>query len=89
MSQTETSAAQTPKPDLGFEFITSRHGYVDIRRNGATVTTLRGQAAEKFLRRVEGKPSAEQQQVMARVTGQYKFGNERAGKQQRARKGRR
>ncbi|MGH8952249.1 MAG: hypothetical protein ACRDX9_12560 [Acidimicrobiia bacterium] len=39
------------------------------------MTTLRGEAAGRFLSRVaEGDP----QQVMARATGNYKRGNERA-----------
>lgn len=42
-----------------------------ISRNGAVVTILRGEAVEKFLKRVHiGDP----QQVMARATGKYKRG---------------
>jgi len=38
------------------------------------VTTLRGEAAKRFERRIgDGDP----QQLMARVTGNYKRGNER------------
>ena len=51
-----------------------RGGDVVITHHGRTATTLRGVAAERFLAKVErGDP----QQVMARVTGNYKRGNER------------
>lgn len=57
----------------GFAF--SRRGdTVVITRGGRRAATLRGEAAERFLRRVEqGDP----QHVMARATGNYKRGNER------------
>ncbi|MGI8686793.1 MAG: hypothetical protein ACR2MO_17165 [Acidimicrobiales bacterium] len=62
--------------DLGFEHEVRKSGDVVIRRHGVAATTLRGQAAQRFLRAVEqGDP----QQVMARVTGNYKRGNERPG----------
>jgi hypothetical protein len=50
---------------------------VAIYRRGRRATVLRGTAAERFLAEVErGDP----QQLMARATGNYKRGNERAGK---------
>ena len=62
----------------GFEF-TARGGNVEIRHHGRLAATLRKEAAVKFLSDVErGDP----QQVMARVTGNYKRGNERSGPQQ-------
>ena len=58
----------------GFEFTVSG-SRVEIRHHGRYATTLRGPAALKFLSDVErGDP----QQVMARVTGNYKRGNERS-----------
>jgi hypothetical protein len=57
----------------GFEY-TSSGDRVEIRHHGRHATTLRNAAARKFLSDVErGDP----QQVMARVTGNYKRGNER------------
>jgi len=41
------------------------------------VQMLKGIAAERFLRRVEGRTPDEQQRLMAVATGQFKFGNER------------
>ncbi|AWB90056.1 hypothetical protein [Homoserinimonas hongtaonis] len=58
----------------GFEF--SVHSdRVEIRHHGRLATTLRKSAALKFLNAVERD---DPQQVMARVTGNYKRGNERS-----------
>jgi len=58
----------------GFEFV-QRGDRVEIRHHGRLAATLRNAAARKFLDDVErGDP----QQVMARVTGNYKRGNERS-----------
>lgn len=62
-------------PPIGFDFVV--HGeVVEIRHDGRRAATLRGAAAQKFLADVERGDS---QQVMAKVTGNYKRGNERAG----------
>ena len=50
---------------------------VAIYHRGRRATVLRGSAAERFLAEVE---SRDPQQLMARATGNYKRGNERAGK---------
>lgn len=63
--------------DLGFFFRQSKNGDVSIERAGRSVTTLRGKAAIDFIDEVEGLDVSEQQQLMARVTGNYKRGNER------------
>jgi hypothetical protein len=60
--------------DLGFAYEARKSGDVVIRRDGAVVTTLRGKAATKFLADVDKR---DPQQLMARVTGNYKRGNER------------
>ncbi|MCH6230326.1 hypothetical protein MK786_06210 [Microbacterium sp. CFH 31415] len=57
----------------GFDF-TVRGDVVEIRHRGRPAATLRNAAAAKFLVDIErGDP----QHVMARVTGNYKRGNER------------
>ncbi len=59
-------------PD-GFEFAVIG-AQVEIRHHGRRAAILRNAAAQKFLADVErGDP----QQLMARVTGDYKRGNER------------
>ncbi|QEE61372.1 hypothetical protein FVA74_07100 [Salinibacterium sp. dk2585] len=58
----------------GFEFDV-RGDRVEIRHSGRLAATLRKAAVTKFLSDIE---RADPQQVMARVTGNYKRGNERA-----------
>lgn len=59
-----------------FEF-TVVDGAVVIRHHGRRATTLRGSAAGRFLADAErGDP----QELMARVTGNYKHGNERTAR---------
>lgn len=61
----------------GFEFVV-RGDEVVIRHHGATATVLRGTRASEFLTQVEqGDP----QMLMARVTGNYRRGNERTARQ--------
>lgn len=58
----------------GFEFsvVGAR---VEIHHHGRKAATLRNAAARKFLADVE---RSEPQQLMARLTGNYKRGNERS-----------
>lgn len=55
---------------------TVRGEHVEIRHEGRLAATLRKTAAAKFLEDVERD---DPQRVMARVTGNYKRGNERPG----------
>lgn len=50
-------------------------GHVVVTHNGTTATTLRGWRATEFLSDVEG--GADVQELLARLTGNYKRGNER------------
>lgn len=50
---------------------------VVISHHGRRATTLRGDAAQRFLTDVE---AGDDQELMARVTGNYKHGNERTAK---------
>lgn len=68
-----------PDPaDLGFSFHVTKAAEVAIRRGGRPVTVLRGTKAREFIAEIRGLTDASRQQVMARVTGNYKRGNERA-----------
>jgi hypothetical protein len=60
-------------PPTGFGYVV-RGGDVLITHRGRTAVTLRGPAAERFLAKIARD---DPQQVMARVTGNYKRGNER------------
>lgn len=64
----------TSRP-TGFTY-TSDGDEVVISHHGRRATTLRGAAAQRFLADVDHDP----QLLMARVTGNYKHGNERTAK---------
>jgi hypothetical protein len=66
----------SPAPD-GFDYLRSAGREVRVLRHGQVVTVLRGRAADRFLAEVS---TGDPQQVMARVTGNYKRGNERVAK---------
>jgi len=59
-----------------FAYQTTKDGKVFIHWMGKPVTTLRGKAAEKFLKSMAGADSTQAQLLMARVTGHFKHGNE-------------
>ena len=61
----------------GFEYDVRADGSVIISHHGRKVTVLRGARAVELLSDAEADP----QGAMARWTGNYKRGNERAGKQ--------
>lgn len=58
----------------GFTYTTRKNGEVVISHDGRQATILRGDKAKKFLSQVEAR---DPQELMARVTGNYKRGNER------------
>jgi hypothetical protein len=73
--------------DLGFTW-RARRGEVQVHHRGRLASTLRGHDAQDFLAEVEGADAAAAQQLMARITGNYKHGNERlAGEHPRNRRG--
>ncbi len=61
-----------PGPD-GFDYVV-RSDQVVISHRGVIATTLRGRRAQLFLEDVE---SEDPQELMARLTGNYRRGNER------------
>ncbi len=63
--------------DFGFSYRTTKAGEVFVHHRGKLATTLRGEAAADFLADMDGADDDEQQQIMARVTGNYRRGNER------------
>lgn len=66
--------------DLGFRYAVRKDGEIAITREGRTVGTLRGRQAERFLAEAEGACPDAIQQRLARLTGNYKRGNEREGR---------
>ncbi len=66
--------------DLGFTFRETKRSEIIINHNGKKASTLRGNRAQEFKEDMSTSTFAEQQQVMARLTGKYKHGNERLAK---------
>ena len=60
-----------------FDYRATKDGKVLTTWYGKQVTILRGQAAQKFLSRVDGVDERSVQLAMAKVTGHFKHGNER------------
>ena len=71
----------TDRDDLGFTFRLAKSGEVHVHHHGRPASVLRGADAADFLREAEAADHAAQQQLMARLTGNYKHGNERAASQ--------
>lgn len=70
---------ETPPPDdLGFSYRAYKSGDLEISRAGRVVTVLRGGAARAALAKLDAQSFHQQQQFLARVTGHYRQGNERA-----------
>lgn len=65
-----------PAPQ-GFHFDERLNGTVHISHRGRQVTVLRGARAQEFLAEVA---DGDEQEVMARWTGNYKRGNERTAR---------
>jgi hypothetical protein len=67
--------------DLGFSYRIRRNGELEILHHGRVASTLRGSDADDFLAEVEAADEDAAQQLMARITGNYKRGNERLASQ--------
>lgn len=63
-----------------FSYRAGKDGKVFIDWYGKQVMILKGKQAQKFLSRVENLDSKETQLVMAKITGNFKRGNERQSK---------
>lgn len=63
--------------DGAFSHATRKGGTVVVSHYGRAVATLRGKEAAKFTSRIEPLEGRGEQLLMARVTGNFKRGNER------------
>lgn len=64
--------------DLGFTWREQGEGGLAILREGRVVTVLRGDAARRARARLSHLEPTEAQHVLARLTGNYRRGNEGA-----------
>ena len=69
-----------------FSFSVRKGDIVDLRFEGRSVKTLKDRAAVQFLHKIDRLNAHEAQLLMARVTGQFKMGNERNGQESNGRK---
>lgn len=74
--------ANTPE---GFDHTVRKDGTVVITHHGNTAAVLRGRRAADFLEDVE---AGNDQELMARLTGNYRHGNERAARNHPRNRGR-
>jgi hypothetical protein len=61
----------------GFSWRRRKDGSIEVLHHGRLASTLRGNDAADFASEMEGADEAAQQDTMARLTGNYKRGNER------------
>jgi hypothetical protein len=66
-----------PTGATGFAFRRLKNGDVHVTHHGRPASTLRGRGAVAFLVEMDGADAGSQQHAMARLTGNYKRGNER------------
>ena len=66
--------------DLGFDFQETKQGALIFFRNNKPVVTVKGKKASQLLNQLLRSDFANQQLIMAKATGHYKQGNERASK---------
>jgi len=66
-----------PDSDLGFTVRTRKGGRVEVMHRGRLAASLGGGDARELLDELAQLPEAEAQQLLARLTGNYKRGNER------------
>ncbi len=60
-----------------FSYRVGKDGKVFITWHGKQVTVLQGKAAQKLLAKVQGAKRRDVQLALAKVTGNFKRGNER------------
>lgn len=65
----------------GFAYRMRKNGDVVITHHGRQAAVLKGKAATAFMGRASRGNEQDAQQVMARVTGNYRRGNERLSSQ--------
>ena len=72
---------KNPLEDSPFEYRKYKNGNVSVFYNSKEVTILKDKDAQKFTARIESASEQEAQMIMAKITGNFKRGNEREAKQ--------
>jgi len=71
---------EPPLKDQPFSYLNSKDGQIRIFHKGRLANTIRGKEAVKFLSKIETLNDQSIQLLMAKATGQFKFGNEKVVK---------
>ncbi len=71
---------KNPLEDLPFSYRIFKNRTVSISFRAKEIKILTKQAAEKILSKIEGSTEMEAQMIMAKITGNFKRGNEREAK---------
>jgi len=69
--------------DEVFTYRVTKDQKIFISCEGKQVTTLSGKKADDFIRKIQNAKGKESQLIMAKVTGNFKRGNEKLFKQKR------
>jgi hypothetical protein len=78
MTDATGHTVRMPDPLADHPFAWRSHGgEIEISHRGKAVTVLRGDSASRFAARIGSLDAAAAQGLMARVTGNFKRGNER------------
>lgn len=68
---------EDPLKENPFSYTRSKDGKIRIFHSGSLAKTMQGKAAGKFHAKVDLLDAHSAQRLMAKETGQFKFGNER------------
>ncbi len=68
---------ESSKPALGFSYRHRKGGEIQLFHRGKLAATLRGSDAAEFLAEAVHASESAAQQLMARLTGNYRRGNKR------------
>ena len=79
-------ASSDPLSDAPFSYKLLKGDELQLFHKGKLVVTLSSRASSSLLGKLERADEAAQQRLMAKATGQFKFGNERAAQSARRRK---
>mgnify|MGYP006919311283 CR=1 FL=1 len=60
-----------------FSYEQTKDGQVQIYYSGRLAKTIKGKEAERFLFKISAAGDLDSQHYMAKITGKFKFGNER------------
>ena len=77
MNESHSSSNASGTGDLRFTYRTRKNGDVEVLHHGKRASTLRGADAHRFLAELREAGYRDGQQLMARLTGNYRRGNER------------